>query len=158
MDESRWGKLLMFTGVIITIVSAGVKIAIDYECVGCSYLPYMIIWFIAGSMVAVGFLLWRSKELHETIKESQLKINKEFIKAKEKERAKEEFVKFLDGFKKDEIEVIEFLHTFEGIQKAELGKKVSISTAKLEKILQKLEKDDVISMMGEKCYLKVLSK
>jgi len=153
MNEKKLGTLLMFSSIVIALTSSVIKMAV----LDIVFWPFALVWLVCGVMIATGFLLYRSNELEEHIKESQLMINKEFLKAKEKERAKDEFVKFLDGFKKDEIEVIEFLHTFEGISVKQLEDKVSFSKVKLDKILKNLEKDEVISVMGEKCYLKVLS-
>jgi len=168
MKEKTWGTWLIILGILGAVIGGTVKIIVDYQirtdnvvCTDCmSYMTYMIIWFICGLIVAVGVLLRRSEDLQERIKESQLKINKEFKKTKREARKKEEFQKFLEDYSKDEVEVIEFLHTYEGIKLQVLQERVSFSKAKLRRILNKLEENNTVTMMpnSQKLYLSRMSK
>jgi len=161
MKEKQWGIVLIIVGIFITIVSIIVKLYRDVlnECDGCSYMIYTIIWFIAGFIIVIGFLLFRSDELDNMISESKLKLNKEFEEIKNKEREKENFQKFLMDFNKSEKEVIEILHTYEGISQNVLEKKVSYSNDILKKSLKSLEKREIITIMdSKKIYLLRLSK
>ena len=161
MKEKQWGIVLIIVGILITITSISVKIYKDVinECINCSYMIYTIIWFIAGLITVLGFLLRRSDELEKIIAESNLKLNKEFKEAKKKEREKEKFQEFLKDFNESEKEVIEILHTYEGIRPNELEKRVSFSKESLNKVLKSLEKRKILTLMDtKKLYLLKFSK
>jgi len=161
MKAKTWGIVMIFLGIIITFISIIVKLYRDVlnECVDCSYMWYTFIWLFAGLIVGTGFLLQRSDELDKILKESQLKINKELIDVKKKERSKDHFQEFLKDFDKKQRDVIEILHTYEGIKQRELENKISFSKDRLPKVLKDLETVEVISIMNsKKIYLVKLSK
>jgi len=160
MKQKQLGSILIFAGILITIISIFVKIYRDVlnKCINCSYGIYILIWFIAGFMTVIGLLLRRSDELENIIAESKLKLNNEFKEAKKKEREKEDFQVFMTDFTRSEREIIEILHTYEGITLSELEEKAGVSNKKLARTLENLEKRKIITIMDSKIYLLKLSK
>lgn len=156
--DKRLGLVLIVFGVLIVLFSSSIKILFfQYS----SLFSSMLIWFVAGIITALGFMLRRSDEAQKMIEESRLKVNDEFKKAKKKEREKDEFVEFLSRFSKDEIEIIEQVHTYEGISKDSLVGQVVLSKSRFDKAFRRLINDKVISVHSEckteKIYLNRIS-
>jgi len=159
MKPRSWGIVLIIIAVLLNVFSGFVKIILDMRCnCSSSYMVYTLIWLLGGIIAVFGFLLLRSGEVQNHVKESHLKLNKELLEAKLKERKKSAFIEFVKDFNKDETEVIEVVHTYEGITRTELEGKVNLSKAVLDRILKKLEKDGIVSDMDSKVYLRRMSK
>lgn len=157
--EKRLGLILIIVGVLIVLFSSTIKIIFFSRS---SLFSSMVIWFVAGILVATGFMLRRSDEAQKMVEESQLKINEEFKNAKKRERQKDEFIEFLSQFSKEEVEVIEYVHTYEGIMQSKLEKNVSMNKKEFGTIIRKLEKKDIIALMPSgstnKIFLKKISR
>jgi uncharacterized membrane protein len=161
MKEKGWGTVLVVIAALTTTVSILVKLYMEVlkSCASCTYLPYMIVWFICGLMLAAGLMMRRSGEIDRVIAESSLKMNRELEEAKKKERQKEEFQKFLEGFSGPEKNLIELLHTYEGITLKELEKKAGLSKEVFHKTFKSLQGKEIVALMDrEKAYLLRMSK
>ena len=161
MNEKKLGISFVVFGIMIVVVSIFVKMYNDmvYGCYDCSWMVYFIFWLFGGFIVVVGLLLYRTDELDKHLAESDIKMNEEFKKTKEYERQKEGFQEFLKDFTKNEQEIIEILHTYEGISLKQLEKKVSFAKEKMNSVLKTLEKREILSVMNSrKVYLTKLSK
>jgi len=158
MKPKTWGIILIIIAVLLNLITALVKIIIELRCqCSTSFMVYTFIWFLGGLIAVGGFMLFRSGDVAKHVAESQRKMNEDLKKAKIKEREKDHFKEFLKGFSKQETEVIEYVHTYEGLTMNDLAGKVGLSRATLEKILKKLEKRGTVSVMDGKLYL-VLKK
>jgi hypothetical protein len=160
MNEKKLGIGLIVAGLLIVVISIFVKIYNDSVngCNGCSWMVYFFFWLFGGFVVVLGLLLFRTDELDKHLAESSIKMNDEFKKTKEFERQKEGFQDFLKDFNKNEKEIIEILHTYEGITFKQLEKKVTFSKEKMNSVLKTLEKKEILSVMdSKKVYLTKLS-
>ncbi len=161
MKERQLGTLLVIIAILMTAISILVKLYRDVlnSCISCSYLVYTIIWFISGLILVTGLMLRRSGEIGRIIAESSLKMNREFEEAKKKEREKERFQDFLKDFSKEERDVIELLHTHEGMTLDELGKKSGLSGQFLGKTIKHLQKKEIVAIIDKKkAYLLKFSR
>ncbi len=179
LNDKQLGLVLIIIGILIVIpgtvlkIYEGVQVQANFDNPLCTndpncksslsgLFPVAIFWFIGAIILSYGFLLRRSDELDEAIKSSDLKINEEFKKAKKKAREKDSFIKFQKGFTEDEIDIINIIHTKEGITEKQLEKRVSIPNNKFKSILNNLEKKGFIEKMVDnntfKLYLKKLNK
>lgn len=146
MDHKVLGKLLIYLGIIIGIATIVLRnIFFRYS----GYGLYSAIALLCAGLIVTGMLMRRT-DVEDAIKESSLKINEEFKKAKKKTRSNQEFQDFLDRFEGDEKQVIEYLHTYEGAtlkqMKQDLGLDPTVT-------LQKLVKKKVVTVIGSKHYL-----
>jgi uncharacterized membrane protein len=161
MKPKSIGIALAALGIAMTAISAAVKIYIDTvtRCIGCSYMPYLIIWLFSGLIVSVGVLLMRSGELEQDIAESKLRINKEFEEAKRKERERDGFQEFIRDFVGEEKQVIELLHTYEGITLGDLATRSGLPEEKLQRTMKSLERKEIAKILESgKIYLTRMSR
>jgi hypothetical protein len=153
MNEKKLGNYLLISAALLVLISASAKIYF-FTKASLGYGPFVMLWFIAGLMAAAGFIM-RSSELERHIGESQLKVSKELKEAKEKERKKETFTKFLEKYSDKERQVIEFLHTYEGSTVDSVRRNFDFT---VDKIITRLEDEKVVEVLPSgKIYLKKLS-
>lgn len=164
MNSKQIGIILMIIGIVTLVFVSGIKTQEDHfieqyiSAEGTCYLDdgtclhndrnmnfYILGYVVAGVLLFMGVYLRFFDKTEEKLMEHQKEVSRALREAKTKEKTKDEFTAFLQGFNNDEQKILRAIEEQDGVTQSTLRYRVDMSKTSLSLMLKSLEERKFIS-------------